>query len=103
MTWGDTFNRHKAKGMDPSAAAFIADRSEPMRRRRLEVENERLREALIQADLTIRSMPGTDQSDVEFIRTALSEQVPRCRDCDGYNCDDGCAYPDNAATPTSQP
>lgn len=19
----------------------------------------------------------------------------RCRDCDGYNCDDGCAYPDN--------
>lgn len=32
-----------------------------------------LREALIQADLKIRSMPGTDQSDVEFIRVALKE------------------------------
>jgi hypothetical protein len=73
MTWGDTFNRNKAAGMDPSAAAFIADRSEPMRTRRLEVENERLREALIQADLTIRSFPGADQSDVEFIRAALAK------------------------------
>lgn len=72
MTWGDTFNRHKATGMDPSAAAFIADRSEPMRKRRAEVDNERLREALVQADLTIRSFPGTDQSDVEFIRIALA-------------------------------
>lgn len=77
MSGGDTFNRHKATGMDPSVAAFIADRSEPMRRRRLEVENERLREALIQADLTIRSMPGTDQSDFEFIRAALSLTPPR--------------------------
>ncbi|WP_312145398.1 hypothetical protein [Brevundimonas sp.] len=34
-------------------------------------ENERLREALVQADLTIRSLPGTDQSHVEFIRLAL--------------------------------
>jgi hypothetical protein len=33
----------------------------------------RLREALIQADLTIRSIPGKDQSDVEFIRVALGE------------------------------
>lgn len=73
MTWGDTFNRHKATGMDPSDAAFRADHSEPMRQRRLAVENERLREALIQADLTIRSIPGKDQSDVEFIRVALGE------------------------------
>ena len=71
MSWGDTFNRHKATGMDPSDAAFRADLSEPMRKRRAEVENERLREALIQADLKIRSLPGTDQSDVEFIRVAL--------------------------------
>jgi hypothetical protein len=74
MSWDDTFNRHKATGMDPSAAAFLADQSEPMRQRRLAVENERLREALIQADLTIRSLPGTDQSDVEFIREALGAQ-----------------------------
>mgnify|MGYP001090157457 CR=1 FL=1 len=73
MSWGDTFNRHKATGMDPSDAAFRADQSEPMRQRRLAVENERLREALIQADLTIRSIPGKDQSDVEFIRVALGE------------------------------
>lgn len=36
MSWGDTFNRHKATGMDPSAAAFIADQSEPARQRRHE-------------------------------------------------------------------
>lgn len=71
MTWGDTFNRHKATGMDPSDAAFRTDLSDPMRKRRAEVENERLREALVQADLKIRSLPGMDQSDVEFIREAL--------------------------------
>ena len=73
MSWGDTYNRHKAKGMDPNDAAFRADQSDPdpMRKRKAEVENERLREALIQADLKIRSFPGADQSDVEFIREAL--------------------------------
>lgn len=30
-----------------------------------------LRETLIQADLKIRSFPGADQSDVEFIRKVL--------------------------------
>ena len=35
---------------------------------------ENAREALIQADLTIRSFKGTDQSDVEFIREALKGQ-----------------------------
>jgi len=34
-------------------------------------EIERLREALIHADLKIRSYPGADQSDVEFIRNVL--------------------------------
>lgn len=34
-------------------------------------EIERLREALIHADLKIRSYPGADQSDVEFIRNTL--------------------------------
>ena len=71
MTWGDTYNRHKTKGMDPNDAAFRADQYDPMRKRKAEVENERLREALVQADLKIRSLPGTDQSDVEFIRKAL--------------------------------
>lgn len=33
---------------------------------------EGLREALIQADLKIRSFPGADQSDVQFIRDALN-------------------------------
>jgi len=39
---------------------------------------EALREALIQADLKIRSLPATDQSDVEFIREALAtrEEAP---------------------------
>ena len=32
---------------------------------------EDLREALITADLKIRSFPGADESDVEFIRAAL--------------------------------
>lgn len=42
------------------------------------VAAEDLREALIQADLKIRSLPGTDQSDVEFIRAALAtrEEAP---------------------------
>ena len=39
-----------------------------------ERQRDELREALVQADLTIRSMPGTDQSDVEFIRQALANQ-----------------------------
>ncbi|USN15180.1 hypothetical protein KIKIMORA_00330 [Brevundimonas phage vB_BpoS-Kikimora] len=38
-------------------------------------QNEVLREALVQADLTIRAFPGTDQSDVAFIRKALGEGV----------------------------
>lgn len=33
---------------------------------------EEAREALIMADLKIRSFPGADQSDVEFIRTILA-------------------------------
>lgn len=33
----------------------------------LEAENERLRDALVQADLKIRSFPGADQSDVEAL------------------------------------
>lgn len=36
-----------------------------------------LRDALVQADLKIRSLPGTDQSDVEFIRDALSTTPAR--------------------------
>lgn len=35
------------------------------------------RETLIQADLTIRSFPGADQSHVEFIRTFLSKEAER--------------------------
>lgn len=37
----------------------------------LSAENEKLREALIWADLKIRSLPHTDQSDVEPIRQAI--------------------------------
>lgn len=36
-------------------------------------EIEKLREALVWADLKIRSLPHTDQSDVEPIRAALGE------------------------------
>jgi len=35
-------------------------------------EIERLRDLLVQADLTIRSFPGADQGHVEFIRAALT-------------------------------
>lgn len=81
MTWGNTYNRHKATGMDPNDAAFRADQSDVGRRRKAERDEtiQRLRDALIQADLTIRAFPGTDQSDVEFIRVALmaiSEATP---------------------------
>lgn len=51
------------------------DESEPLRAPSREPEGgavDDLREALIQADLKIRSLPGTDQSDVEFIRAALA-------------------------------
>ncbi len=41
--------------------------------RRLSGLVERAREALIHADLKIRSYPGADQSDVEFIRATLAE------------------------------
>lgn len=34
-------------------------------------------------------------------RAALSTAEPvRCRDCDGYNCDDGCAYPGASPAPS---
>lgn len=36
-----------------------------------------LREALIQADLKIRSFPGADQSDVAFIREVLDARAAR--------------------------
>lgn len=36
---------------------------------------DRYYEALVQADLTIRSFAGTDQSDVEFIRAALQQET----------------------------
>lgn len=36
---------------------------------------ERLREGLIHADMKIRSLPHTDQSDVEFIRAALDTRL----------------------------
>jgi hypothetical protein len=35
-------------------------------------EIERLRDLLVQADLTIRSFPGADQGHVEFIRATLT-------------------------------
>jgi hypothetical protein len=38
------------------------------------VRADRYYEALVQADLKIRSLPGTDQSDVEFIREALKSE-----------------------------
>ena len=38
-------------------------------------ERDRLREALVQADLKIRSFPRADQSDVEFIRAALNQET----------------------------
>ncbi|WP_303718055.1 hypothetical protein [Brevundimonas naejangsanensis] len=45
------------------------------------------REALIQADLKIRSLPGTDQSDVEFIRAALATRAqPLGCFCDEADC-----------------
>lgn len=44
------------------------------------------------------------QADYEArIMAAIEPQAQvRCRDCDGYNCDDGCAYPDTARVETSK-
>lgn len=39
------------------------------------VRADRYYEALVQADLKIRSLPGTDQSDVEFIRAVLKSEA----------------------------
>jgi hypothetical protein len=55
MSWGNTFNRHKATGMDPSAAAFIADQSEPARKKK--VDNDEATHLLSAAlDLCIQMM-----------------------------------------------
>ena len=40
-----------------------------------EARADRYYDALVQADLTIRALPGTDQSDVEFIRAALQQET----------------------------
>lgn len=39
-----------------------------------EARADRYYDALVQADLTIRAFPGTDQSDVEFIHAALQQE-----------------------------
>ena len=55
MSWGETFNRHKATGMDPSAAAFIADYGEQGRKKKAyKDESVRLLSAAI--DLCIQMM-----------------------------------------------
>ena len=56
------------------AAALIEAQQADLATLRKQLEN--AREALIQADLTIRSFKGTDQSDVEFIREALAALGP---------------------------
>lgn len=49
------------------------------------------------------SVVGFNRARIDWVMEALraayrDEDTPvaneRCRDCDGYNCDDGCAYPD---------
>ena len=60
---------------DLDGMAFtVADAITDLATLRKQLEN--AREALIQADLTIRSFKGTDQSDVEFIREALAALGP---------------------------
>lgn len=54
--------------MSDEAAATLTAQAE---------ENRALREALVQADLTIRSLPGTDQSHVDFIRAVLTQGAER--------------------------
>lgn len=53
------------KGILLDCAARNADRATAA-----EARADRYYDALVQADLTIRAFPGTDQSDVAFIRTA---------------------------------
>ena len=56
----------------PAPADASGDEGFPTRKHEAE-RVEELREALIHADLKIRSFPGADQSDVDFIRTVLNE------------------------------
>jgi hypothetical protein len=55
MSWGDTFNRHKATGMDPSTAAFIADQGEPARKKKAD-KDEAIRLLSAAIDLCIQMM-----------------------------------------------
>lgn len=55
MSWGETFNRHKATGMDPSAAAFIADQGEPARKKKAD-KDEAIRLLSAAIDLCIQMM-----------------------------------------------
>lgn len=33
----------------------------------------------------------------------MTSEFIRCPECDGYNCDDACTYPDTRATPSADP
>ncbi len=70
---GDAIDR--AKFVAAANPSTILDLIASARRDAEEIE--RLRETLIQADLKIRSLPGTDQSCVEFIRLALAIEKGR--------------------------
>lgn len=55
--------------------------------------------------LTYKGCSVIEAEDAEFvlgaIKAALSAVEPaRCRDCDGYNCDNGCAYPGSRPAPS---
>ncbi|MEN5103826.1 hypothetical protein [Brucella anthropi] len=52
-----------------------------------EAPNEEAAKAAAQADYEDRILSALEPSAAQ----------ERCRDCDGYNCDDGCAYPEPSA------
>lgn len=66
----DKRNYPPASPLDRNAASTI--RALIAENEAKDAEIERLRDALVEAGLRIRSLPGTDQSDVEFIRQALT-------------------------------
>lgn len=80
MTWSTSSNlKAAASGSPPDATAPLSDHSRPC--------NEPGAAETIGRPETA----GFHEIDIKSPSTAASE---RCQECDGYNCDDGCAYPD---------
>jgi hypothetical protein len=67
-TWGDVYNRHKAKGMDPSDAAFRADEWEKRQAMNVEEELMATNDALVRKLAEARAQIAAKDAEIESHR-----------------------------------